>query len=477
MGNDWEEVSLGNNVDHQKGFIFKSKDYQDEGEIIVRVSDFTDRSIDINSCNKIDESRADEFESVKLKAFDVVIATVGSWPKNPASIVGKTISVPKEAAGGLLNQNAVRLRAINGLNQRYLFCLLKTRDFQNYIVSTAQGSANQASITLKDIFRFTFYLPKPKEQKAIAHILGSLDDKIELNRQMNETLESMAQALFKSWFVDFDPVIDNALAAGNPIPDVFGKRAEQRKLQAGTRRAVKESENSHQSLFPSEFEFTEEMGWIPKGWGVNTIKDEAVKISKGTTPNKKIIESSPDEGIIPFLKVRDLDDEGKINMVGLALIPASIHESALKRSILKTGDLLFSIAGTIGRVAVVPQELDNSNSNQALAFIRLKEKNKINYFLQLLKSHEVQSEVKSKIVQAVQANVSLTELGNLQFAKASEDIFNLWFSNTNDIYVRIDGLQKESSTLSKLRDTLLPKLLSGELRIPDAETLIKEAGV
>ena len=309
---DWVEASLGDFVDHQKGFIFKSKDYQDEGELIVRVSDFTDRSIDVTSCNRIDESRADEFQKVRLNWLDVIIATVGSWPKNPASIVGKTICVPKEADGALLNQNAVRFRATNGMDQRFLFCLLKTKDFQNYIVSTAQGSANQASITLKDIFRFTFNLPNPTEQKAIAHILGSLDDKIELNRQMNETLEAMAQALFKSWFVDFDPVIDNAIAAGNAIPDVFAERAEQRKENMASRGIaetmlersddspqgevfIHEKEKPHKSggvafkdsnntesesnvinqLFPDAFEYTDEMGCIPKGWTKTQIKDIA----------------------------------------------------------------------------------------------------------------------------------------------------------------------------------------------------------
>ena len=107
-------------------------------------------------------------------------------------------------------------------------------------------------------------IPPLSEQKAIAHILGSLDDKIELNRRMNTTLEGMAQALFKSWFVDFDPVIDNALAAGNPIPEELAERAEVRRkaLADGTanRKAAKQ--------FPAAFQLTEEMGWIPEGWGV-----------------------------------------------------------------------------------------------------------------------------------------------------------------------------------------------------------------
>ncbi|WP_201618174.1 restriction endonuclease subunit S [Psychrobacter urativorans] len=471
MASDWVEASLGDFVDHQKGFIFKSKDYQDEGELIVRVSDFTDRSIDITSCNKIDKSRAGEFQSVRLNVLDVVIATVGSWPKNPASIVGKTINVPKNADGALLNQNAVRLRAVNEMDQRFLFFLLKNKGFQSYIVSTAQGSANQASITLKDIFKYTFNLPPLQEQKTIAHILGSLDDKIELNRQMNETLEAMAQALFKSWFVDFDPVIDNALAAGNPIPDELLERAEQRQ-------AMQHSDNDKQAiraLFPDAFEFTEEMDWIPKGWKIIKVLDLSEKLTKGTTPSKADLSKAEDEASIPFLKVMNIDNNGFIKAEKLENIPKSIHEGSLKRSIIKEGDVLFSIAGTIGRTSIVPKKLDNSNVNQAIAFIRLKDSKKSNFLLQLLKSKETQNIVHSKIVQAVQANFSLTELGGLILAEPSNNVFDSWFEKTESVFMKISDLQDNTSALTKLRDTLLPKLLSGELRIPDAAALVEDA--
>ena len=106
-----------------------------------------------------------------------------------------------------------------------------------------------------------FNVPPLPEQKAIAHILGSLDDKIELNRRMNETLETMAQALFKSWFVDFDPVIDNALAAGNAIPDELKERAA---IRQGLDDERKSLPDDILQLFPSKFAYTEEMSWIPK---------------------------------------------------------------------------------------------------------------------------------------------------------------------------------------------------------------------
>ena len=132
-------------------------------------------------------------------------------------------------------------------------------------------------------------LPPLPEQKAIAHILGALDDKIELNRRMNATLEGMAQALFKSWFVDFDPVIDNALAAGNPIPDELAPRAEVRKnaLANGT---TQQGSVDHPTLsdpkplFPAAFQFTEELGWIPEGWTLQSFESLATLDTESVKP-------------------------------------------------------------------------------------------------------------------------------------------------------------------------------------------------
>ena len=112
------------------------------------------------------------------------------------------------------------------------------------------------------------YLPPINEQEGIVEVLGTLDDKIELNRQMNATLEAMAQALFKSWFVNFDPVIDNALAAGNPIPDALQKRAEVRRALGDRRKPLPADIEQH---FPDRFVFSEEMGWIPEGWGTQAL--------------------------------------------------------------------------------------------------------------------------------------------------------------------------------------------------------------
>ena len=221
----------------------------------------------------------------------MVIATVGSWPNNPASIVGKVIKAPKSAEGALLNQNAVilRVKSKGKTNQLFLFYRLKTKDFSEYIVSGAQGSANQASITLKDIFGFRFGLPPIDEQEAIAKILSDLDSKIELNRQMNVTFEKIGQALFKRWFIDFE------------FPNEKGKPYK----------------SSGGEMVGSE------LGRIPKGWQVKKA-GEVIDIFGGTTPSTKEPEYWQG-GNIYWATPKDLSEldslhsTAKCNMYGLPI--------------------------------------------------------------------------------------------------------------------------------------------------------------
>lgn len=161
----------------------------------------------------------------------------------------------------------------------FIYYHLKT--IGRLLESLSVGTATKF-LTMKILSPLEINLPPFHIQKKIAQSLSSLDNKIELNRQMNTTLEAMAQALFKSWFVDFDPVIDNALAAGNPIPEELADRAERRA------KAAQQPSPEHprtlpaaiRQQFPDRFVFTEPMGWVPDGWKLTQIK-EIAKVIKG----------------------------------------------------------------------------------------------------------------------------------------------------------------------------------------------------
>src|SRR3990172_8014376 len=196
-------TKLGLHIQTQKGYAFKSEWYNNSGTPIVKVSDFTDDSIDSSNLTCIPNEIATNYLKYQLNNGDVVIQTVGSWPSNPKSVVGKVIRIPSNASGALLNQNAVKIIPDKTLDKSYLFYLLKSNLFKEYIIGCAQGAASQASITLEDIRKFSFKLLPFPTQRIIAAILSTYDDLIENNTRRIKILEEMAQAIYKEWFVNF----------------------------------------------------------------------------------------------------------------------------------------------------------------------------------------------------------------------------------------------------------------------------------
>ena len=201
---------------------------------------------------------------------------------------------PANGRYALVNKNSenyvvsTKFMVLNKINDEvdldYLYLYLTSRNVLNEFQRIAESrSGTFPQITFDAISYFPIPTPPLQEQKRIAHILGTLDDKIELNRKMNQTLESMAQALFQSWFVDFDPVLDNAINLGNPIPDQLHTKAEKRKNVPSSKKLIN-SNPEIAKLFPSSFEFNEKLNkWIPKGWEDKSFGEE-YRITMGQSP-------------------------------------------------------------------------------------------------------------------------------------------------------------------------------------------------
>jgi len=414
---DWvcETVTIGDFLSHRKGFAFKSTQYKTEGLKVARVSNFTQRSIDTDSCICIDEREVNQYSEYVLKVGDVVIATVGSWPTNPASVVGRAVRVPEEADGLLLNQNAVRLRSNEHIDQQFLYYLLSAEHYQNFIVSTAQGSASQASIKLKDIFAYQALIPPLSEQKAIASVLGALDDKIENNRRMNETLEEMARAIFKSWFVDFDPV--HAKAAG-AVPA---------HMDADTA-----------ALFPSSFGDD----GLPAGWGIKKLED-VMELAYG----KALKASNRVEGQVP--------------VYGSGGITGS-HNEAL----VDGPSVIIGRKGTVGSLFWEDRPFFPIDTSFYL-------KPKIDltfcyYLLQTLKLDNMNTD-------AAVPGLNRNNVYRLEFTMPSQNCLSEFQKVVGLMRRKIRSNSDETQTLAELRDTLLPKLMSGEIRVADAESEVEAA--
>lgn len=323
------------------------------------------------------------------------------------------------------------------------------------LLASATGSTfpNVSKNQLNDLEVFVPALP---EQKAIAHILGTLDEKIELNRQMNETLEAMAQVLFKSWFVDFDPVIDNALLAGNDIPDELAERAELRQAQLNSGKANINSKIN--DLFPSEFEFTEELGWIPQGWGNAILSDVLVRRNEKIKAGKETQE----------LRYVPIDC---ITSKSLFLSDSKDGEEA-KTSLTKfyKKDIIFgAMRPYFHKVCIAPFD----GTTRSTAFV-LKPKFAFDYSFALMQLYQ-----DSTIAIATSESVGSTipyakwdgSMADIPICMPSEELRQLFDSIVRASLYKIADRYFSNETLTKLRDTLLPKLMSGELRISDAEKL------
>jgi len=194
----WKIKTIEELVNHQKGFVFKSSDYQTHGKRIIRISDLTKDSIDLQNCLFIDEQKVQEqkHQSVILNENDIVITTVGSNLNHPESAVGRPIRVPTFTAGSLLNQNMVRLRCINPDLQLFLLKNIQHAKFIDYLSARTQGSANQASITLGVIFDYSILLPNDDNLlKKFSLLSESIYQKINKNQIQIISLTKTRDAL------------------------------------------------------------------------------------------------------------------------------------------------------------------------------------------------------------------------------------------------------------------------------------------
>ena len=376
--------------------------------------------------------------------------------------------------GGCSNDIIV-FRAKGEIDPKFVFYTLMNEDFIQYTVQTSKGTKMPRG-DKEAMKQYPVSIPSPTEQKAIARILGSLDDKIELNKQMNETLEAMAQALFKSWFVDFDPVIDNALAAGNDIPEMFAERAEQRKQlksQQGTDKAKnnRSEANEVNQLFPDAFEYTEEMGWIPFGWAVKKLP-EVIDFLEG--PGIRNWQYTDDADGIKFINIRCIK-EGDLK---LETANKLTREEALGKYAhfqLAVDDIVVSTSGTLGRYAFVRKEhLPLSLNTSVIRFKKIEGISTLNFIAGYIDT-SLQHELEIRASGSVQLNFGPMHLKQIDMLIPDFNLLQKHDEKSDLLFRKRQSNLKNIDFLTKLRDTLLPKLLSGELRIPDAEKLIAEA--
>jgi type I restriction enzyme, S subunit len=447
MGSEWKEIRLSDIVNLIGGGTPKRSHAEYWGGSIpwLSVKDFN------NDYRHVDSAEESISEIGLLKSSTKVL-TEGQLIISARGTVGALAQLSKPMA---FNQSCY---GIDAKPEQ------ATNDFLYYLIKYSIANFKQIThgavfdtITRETFDHILVKLPPLPEQRAIAHILGSLDDKIELNRRMNETLEAMARALFKSWFIDFDPVIDNTLAAGNPIPEELQARAALRESLGDGRKPLPDE---IRDLFPSEFEFTEEMGWIPKGWCIGPIS----KFAK-LNPESWTAKNAPE-----YVQYVDLANtkNGRINLI----VPYKFFESPSRaRRTLRQGD---SIIGTVrpgNRSFAYIQEYGLTGST-GFAVMRPKKGCFRSFVYLCLTRNETIDHFAHLADGAAYPAIRPEVIAGFNCVLPREDLLEHFDAF---VYPWINGIGERESqinSLTMLHDTLLPKLLSGEIRIPETDKMM-----
>jgi type I restriction enzyme S subunit len=348
------------------------------------------------------------------------------------------------------------VKDFKGHDARYVYYLLKSIDFHRFNVGTGVPTLNRnhlSSVLVKNLGYIN--------EKVIAKTLGDLDDKIHLNNQINQTLESIAQALFKSWFIDFDPVRAKIVAkqeGNNPefaaMCVISGKSEVE--LQQMAEDDLAEL-RATAALFPDEL-VESELGEVPKGWEVTRFSNIVEKYidNRGKTPP---IQS---EGI-PLLEVKhlpefslnpDLNTDKKVSLETF---------NTWFRAHLQENDLIMSTVGTIGRLCIVPANRTLAIAQNILG-LRFK-LNKVNplFMYYQMNSAKFRNDVDARLVITVQSSIKRKDLETIDLLQPDIKIQNIFAEKIKPFV--LSQQSDESLKLIDIRDALLPKLLSGEITL------------
>jgi type I restriction enzyme S subunit len=345
----------------------------------------------------------------------------------------------------VLGKSACYFNVKEDTNKQFVRYVITSDLFQTYIHNLATGSTIK-NVSLKLMRNFSFRLPPPKLQKEIATILGALDDRITLLRETNATLEAIAQALFKSWFVDFDPV--HAKAQGTKPEGMDEQTA---------------------ALFPDRF-VESELGMVPLGWEVGTLGN--VSTVKGGFAYKG--ESFCDKGF-PVIKIKNIVGDGTVNLIDVQYVSSEIAEKT-KRFALQDGDIVIAMTGaTIGKTGIIVTNEFIPYLNQRVAKFEENSKGQNNKWFVFVAFQNlfISDQIVNSASGSAQPNISTTGIESVRlvipkdtkllsvYNELVSPLFNSWISN-----------HKQTQTLATLRDTLLPRLISGQLRLPDVEEMV-----
>jgi type I restriction enzyme, S subunit len=437
----WKELTLDDIaikdgyglVDGPFGSNLPASEYATSGIPVIRGSNLSlgEERFKDNDFVFVSEGMVKRLERSLCYPLDIIFTKKGT--------LGQTGIIPQSSKYKkyLLSSNQMKLSVNKDVADPLFVYYYVSSDASREKIIQDSEATGVPKTNLEYLRKFPIALPPLPAQRAIARILGSLDDKIEANRRMNETLEAMARAVFKSWFVDFDPV--RARAEGREPAGMDAETA---------------------ALFPDGFEETE-MGMVPRGWNVGSF-DETIELIGGGTPKTSVAEYW--NGSIPWFSIVDAPDDSDVFVIDTEkrITKRGILESSTR--LLLKGTTIITARGTVGKCAFVGTPMA---MNQSCYGIHGKD-GRGDYFTYFALRNLV-NELRQSTHGSVFDTITRDTFQSVRSAIVPLELTQAFDKKVLSLMGKIIVNLHESRTLKTLRYSLLPKLLSGEIRITNLQ--------
>jgi len=409
----WERRPLYSLAQWVNGLAFRDIQFSPTGKPVIKIAEIKGG---ISGQTKFTEQVFDE--SVHVRSGDLLF----SWSGQPETSIDVFWW---RGPDGWLNQHSFRVTPVQGITPTFFFYLLRYLKPSFVGIARNKQTTGLGHVTKRDLENIEAAYPKLPEQRAIAHVLGTLDDKIELNRRMIEALETMARTLFKSWFLDFDPVRAKAEGRDPGLPEALA------------------------GLFPDSFEDSE-LGEIPKGWRVGSVDDEFDLVMGQSPPGETYNEAGNG---LPFYQGR--------SDFGFRFPTRRVYCTAPTR-FAKAGDTLVSVRAPVGDVNMASEDCA---IGRGVAAARHKSGSR-SFSYQFMRSiAEVFARFEAE--GTVFGAIGKKDFHAIPCVMPPRELVLAYESRVLPLDDRVEVNEHESRTLAALRDALLPKLISGELRVND----------
>jgi type I restriction/modification specificity protein len=401
------------------GSQLHEEDYVSEGTPIVTVEHLGDTNFTHQNLPFISEADTKRLSKYILIEGDIVFSRVGSIDRN--------VYVDKNHEGWMFSGRCIRVRADkNKVNPRYLSYYFKQNSFKKMMMNLAVG-ATMPSLNTKIMNSIELDLLPRESQDKIANILSAIDDKIQINNQINQELEAMAKTLYDYWFVQFDFPDQN----GNPYKSSGGKMVYSPELKRE----------------------------IPEGWGVETLKDFESKIITGKTPSRA--NSDNFGGEIPFITIGDI--RGNTFIYNTSETLTDLGASVQQNKYLPEGSLCVSCIATVGEIGFTTEW---SHTNQQINSIVFEDETNRYYLYFALKNYFENANASAKTGNTF-ANMNKEDFSGIRIILPRNEIKNNFHKMTEPYFAQIKCLQGQNQELTQLRDWLLPMLMNGQVKVQD----------